>query len=154
STAPPTVRNANRNPRHRRPTDAAKSSIIGSATRCCTRRRPKNRRSRNHRSRLRTYRPLAVRFCWPRDGRSGDPLFIDLHFVGNDPLQRLLFAGKAIDPALVAFVVSNDHVPAWAVLVLERQHHGQLLVRLRHSRTMRREALNRQPDQAPTQSNW
>src|ERR1700720_4610792 len=43
-------------------------------------------------------------------------LLIDLFGVGHDPIHRLLFGGKTVDAALVAFVIPDDDVPAGALL--------------------------------------
>jgi hypothetical protein len=57
-------------------------------------------------------------------------LFIDLIGIRYYPIQGLFFRGEAVDAALVAFVVADDHVPAGALFVGEGQHDRLFLLRV------------------------
>jgi hypothetical protein len=57
---------------------------------------------------------------------------IDLPRIGDNPIHGLLFGGKAVDPAFVAFVIPDDDVPAGACLVGKGHHHGLLFFGVRH----------------------
>ena len=49
-------------------------------------------------------------------------LLIELRGVGGDPIHRFISGGKAIDPALVALMIPDDHMPAGSRLVREGLH--------------------------------
>jgi hypothetical protein len=59
-------------------------------------------------------------------------LLIDLFGVGHDPIHGLLFGGKTVDAALVAFVIPDDDVPAGAFLVGKGQHDWLFFFGVRH----------------------
>src|SRR6185437_10284275 len=76
-------------------------------------------------------------------------LLIHLRGVGLDPVHRLGLSGKAFDAALVAPVISDDHVPAGSRLIRERLH-DRFFVRLRHAGNMRQDRRGFQPSLALT----
>lgn len=59
-------------------------------------------------------------------------LLIHLREIGFYPIDRIGFAGKALDAALVATVKSDDHVPAGAFFVREGLHDRSFLRIHRH----------------------
>jgi hypothetical protein len=60
-------------------------------------------------------------------------LLIDLFGVGHDPIDGLLFGGKTVDAALVAFVIPDDDVPTGALLVGKGQHHRLFFFGFHHA---------------------
>ncbi|MFY9895681.1 MAG: hypothetical protein WAK63_16300 [Xanthobacteraceae bacterium] len=63
-------------------------------------------------------------------------LLIHLRGVGSYPIHSLIFAGKTINPAFVALVIPDDHMPAGTHLV-RKGLHDRLFFRIRHARSMR-----------------
>src|SRR5579864_6740051 len=76
-------------------------------------------------------------------------LLVHLRGVGLDPVYRLGFGGKTFDAALVALVISDDHVPAGSRLIRERLH-DRFFARLRHAGNMRQDRRGFQPSLALT----
>jgi len=62
-------------------------------------------------------------------------LLIHLRGIASYPVHGLAFGGKTLNPALVALVVSDDHVPARPQLIGEGFHDG-CFVRFRHADNM------------------
>jgi hypothetical protein len=60
-------------------------------------------------------------------------LLIDLLGVGHDPIHGLLLGGKAVDAALVAFVIPDDDVPAGTLFVGKGQHHRLFFFGFHHA---------------------
>jgi hypothetical protein len=68
--------------------------------------------------------------------KAAHDLLIDLFGVGHDPIHGLLFGGKTVYAALVAFVIPDDDVPAGALLVGKGQHDWLFFFGVRHGANM------------------
>ena len=83
--------------------------------------------------------PQAISFVsqvLKRDTLGPSWILVDLRGVGSYPIDRLIFGSKALNPALVALVIPDDHMPIGSLLVWEGLH-DRLFVRIHHESNMR-----------------